>query len=90
MESLGERLKELRESRDLTLDMVVTDMNQKYNIEITKGYISRWENNKVEPSLRLASYLCLYYGVSLDYLIGLTDVKTPVNLLALKNKRKEK
>ena len=87
MEDLGKRLKELRAERNLTLDMVVYDMNQKFNIEITKGNLSRWENGKVLPSLRMAAYLCKYYNISLDYLIGITTVKTPADLLARKSKK---
>ncbi len=88
MDNLGKRLKELRNERDLTLDMVVYDMNQKYNIEITKSNLSRWENAINEPSLHYARFLCLYYGVSLDYLIGNTEVRTPVNLLRQKKAQK--
>jgi transcriptional regulator with XRE-family HTH domain len=84
---LGQRLKELRQERDLTLDMVVYDMKQKFHIEITKGNLSRWENNINTPSLRLAAYLCLYYNISLDYLIGNTDVKAPVDLIVRGKKK---
>lgn len=88
IEGLGKRLKELRTERDLTLDMVVYDLQKRFNIEITKGNLSRWENDVNLPSLRLAAYLCLYYNISLDYLIGNTDTKTPVELLT-RNKKKE-
>ena len=81
VDGLGNKLKELRTERDLTLDMVVYDMKHKFNIEITKGHLSRWENGKNNPSLRLAKYLCLYYNVSLDYLLGLTKTKAPVRVL---------
>lgn len=84
MDDLGQRLKGLRTERDLTLDMVVYDINQKYHVEITKGNLSRWENDKNIPSLRMAALLCKYYNISLDYLIGNTDIKTPVELLARK------
>lgn len=89
MDGIGNRLKELRLERDLTLDMVVYDINQRYNIEITKGNLSRWENGKNLPSLRMAKILCLYYNISLDYLIGNTDIRTPTNLL-LHNKSNQK
>ena len=79
---VGKRLKELRTERQLTMDMVVTDMNHKYNIEITRSHLSRWENGTYIPTLRLAAYLCKYYSVSLDYLMGLTDSRVPVDLLA--------
>ena len=82
MGELGERLKKLRNERGLTLDMVVYDINNKFEIEINKGNLSRWENGKNDPSLRLAAYLCKYYNVSLDYLMGFTECKTPTDLLA--------
>ena len=90
IENLGERLRSLRTERQLTLDMVVYDMNKKYNIDITKGNLSRWENGKNLPSLRLAVYLCMYFDVSLDYLIGTTDIRTPVDLLLHSNKTRIK
>jgi transcriptional regulator with XRE-family HTH domain len=88
IENIGKRLKELRESRQLTLDMVVYDLDATYEIELTKGNLSRWENGKNYPSLYYAAYLAKYYGVSVDYLIGNTDIKTPVNLLT-KTKKKD-
>lgn len=87
IDKLGQRLKELRLERGLTLDMVVYDLKQKYDVVITKGNLSRWENNVNTPSLRLAASLCLYYNISLDYLIGNTDTKAPVDLI-MRTKKK--
>lgn len=87
-DDFGKRLKDLRLSRELTLDMVVYDVAQKYNIEFTKGNLSRWENGINYPSLIYAAHLAKYFGVSLDYLIGNTDIKLPPDLLA-KNRRKD-
>ena len=87
IENLGKRLRELRENRELTMDMVVYDINQKYNIMLTKGNLSRWENGINYPSLLYAAYLAKYYNVSVDYLIGNTQVKTPVDLLVVKKKQ---
>ena len=84
MDDFGKRLRELREERDLSLDMVVYDIDNKFSIELTKSHLSRWENGKNLPSVRYAAYLAKYFNVSLDYLIGLTDVRTPTNLLARK------
>lgn len=81
MDELGKRLKDLRLERDMTIDMFVYDMEQKFHIEISKANVSRWENGINEPTLHYAKYLCKYYNVSLDYLIGNTEVKTPTNLL---------
>ena len=89
LSKLGERLKELRQQRELTMDMVVYDVSNTYHIEFTKGNLSRWENGVNYPSLVYAAYLAKYYNVSLDYLIGNTDVKAPVELLTRKNPHKE-
>lgn len=90
LDGIGKRLKELREQKELSMDMVVTDMNNRFNIEISKGHLSRWENGKNYPSLALAAYICAFYDVSLDYLIGNTDVKTPTRLLTRKNRKDDK
>lgn len=86
---VGERLKQLRTERDLTMDMVVNDMNSKYDLGIRRGNISKWENGVNIPTLYMARYLCMYYRVSLDYLLGLTDNRAPVELL-IKSKKGSK
>ena len=87
VQGIGKRLKALREQRELTMDMVVYSMNKEYNLEITKGNLSRWENGVNFPTLYYAAYLANFYGTSLDYLIGNTDIKTPPDLLARTRKR---
>lgn len=72
----GQRLKALREEHELTMDYVVFDMQRKYNIEINKGQLSRWEHGQ-SPSLQYVKYLAMYYNVSADYLLGLTESKKP-------------
>lgn len=82
MTDIGKRIKELRTERDLTIEMVVADMNRKFNFDppYHKSMISRWENQKSEPTLENAKYLSLYFDVSLDYLIGVTNIRTPLRL----------
>ena len=80
--NIGETLKMLREEHDLTMDMLVIDLNQRYNIEINKSQLSRWERNENDPSLALAAKLADYYGVSVDFLLGLTPVRVPARILA--------
>ena len=81
---IGYKIKELRTERDLTMDMLVSDINTRYEPSrpINKSMISRWEKGENEPTLENAKYLSMYFDVSIDYLIGLTDVKTPSRLLA--------
>lgn len=90
MTGIGLKIKELRIERDLTMEMLVADMNAKYELDkpINKSMVSRWENGDNDPSLENAKYLSMYFDVSLDYLIGNSDIRTPSRLLAYAKKVK--
>ena len=78
MINIGLRLKQLRTERELTIDNLVADMNQHYpDLNINKSMVSRWENGVNDPSLDYAKHISMYFDVSLDYLIGLTDSRIP-------------
>ena len=83
---VGERLKALRTERDLTMDMVVNDMKIQFDIEIRRSNLSKWERGINIPSLYMAKFLCRYYRVSLDYILGLTDNRAPVELIVKSTK----
>lgn len=85
---IGNRLKQLRIDHQLTMEMMAEDFNDRFNENLNTSQISRWENGKTDPGLSTGKQLAIYYNVSLDYLIGLTDVKTPARLLASANKKK--
>lgn len=72
----GKRLKDLRDEHELTMDFVVYDMQRKFHIEINKSQLSRWERGQ-SPALHYLKYLAMYYNVSADYLLGITDSKKP-------------
>ena len=74
---IGNRLKQLRTERDMSMEMLVADLNRLYGLNLTKSMISRWEANKNDPSLTYASAIVQYFNVSLDWLLGLTDKRTP-------------
>lgn len=90
---IGEKIKELRKEQKLTMEMFVLDFNTRFVAELerplNKSMVSRWESGENEPTLDNAKFLSMYYNVSLDYLIGLTDTRTPSRLLAYSKKRKE-
>ena len=91
LKGIGSRIKALREEHDLSMDMLVQDINNRYELEnpLNKGMVSRWERDINNPSLDNARCLCEYFNVSLDYLIGNTDIKTPVRLMTYAKKLKE-
>ncbi|SQC24598.1 helix-turn-helix family protein [Staphylococcus aureus] len=48
---IGEGLKKLRKNKNMTMEQLATDLNNKYPdlMKLTKGKISKWENEKEEP-----------------------------------------
>jgi len=75
----GERLKELRLSKDFTMDKLADELNAKYNLKITKSMMSRWESGKAEPTNIFATAYAKYFNVKLDYILGLINEKEPLN-----------
>ena len=65
METLGERLKELREKRNLLQKEVAGELN------ILAQTYSRYENNLRDPNIEQLKRLAEYYNVSTDYLLGI-------------------
>ncbi len=63
----GIRLKELRIERGLTQKKlaVILDCDQ--------SMVSLWENAICEPTESIIRATAIYFGVSADYLIGLSD-----------------
>lgn len=68
MSSFNERLKELRVERNLSQKELGNLMN------MSKMAISHWEGGHSEPSIRQLILLSDYFEVSVDYLIGKTDL----------------
>jgi transcriptional regulator with XRE-family HTH domain len=66
-DTIGHRLKILRQSDGLTLKAVSIDTN------LSVGALSNMENDKNEPSAYALFGLAEYYNVSCDYLLGLND-----------------
>lgn len=69
--SFGYKLRSLREDNDITAE----DFAQ--TLHITKRALNYYENNMREPSYPLLVQFADYFNVSLDYLLGRTDIPTP-------------
>jgi len=67
--SLGHRLKQLREEKGLTQEELGKVIN------VSKPSISRYEAGTNEPNTETLKQLAIYFYVSLDYLMGLTDIR---------------
>lgn len=62
-------LKELRKERGIGQVELANQLG------VSKGVISLWENGLREPSMTSIISLSKFFGVSSDYLLGLTDKK---------------
>ena len=69
--SLGEKIRNLREDRDLNQTQLGNAVN------MTQRKISYIECGKFEPSIDDIVAFCRFFRGSADYFLGLTDEKKP-------------
>lgn len=81
MDTFGKRFKDLRLEKRMNQEELISDFNKKYNYTFTKSAVSQYENDKRIPEINALTDFADYFEVSLDYLIGRSDIKT-----VLKNK----
>ena len=67
MNKFGERLRELREDKKLSL------MQLSKKVGISDTTLCRWENNKNDVKGEQLVVIATFFDVSTDYLLGLTD-----------------
>lgn len=67
MKIFGERLKELRQEKNLSL------LELGKQLQISDATLCRWENNIVDAKGKDLVTLAKYFNVSTDYLLGLKD-----------------
>ena len=68
--SIQEKLEDLRKERKLTQDIVATA------VRITGSTLSKYENkDNKEYNIAILNSLADYYGVSLEWLVGNTEVR---------------
>lgn len=63
----GERLRILREKNDLTQGKVAE------YLKTTQSYYAQYERNQRQIPFDRVIELAIFYGVSIDYIAGLTD-----------------
>jgi transcriptional regulator with XRE-family HTH domain len=69
MNTFGSRLKELRESLSMSLEIFAQEMNT------YKGNISRYERNLRKPNIDFVRAVAVKFKVSMDWLSGKSDDK---------------
>ncbi len=71
---IGEKLKKLRHSRDLTQEEVATHLGISYQA------ISKWERGDGYPDITMLPTLANYFRVSVDELIGMDEIASASKL----------
>lgn len=71
MNKFALRLRDLRREVDITADELSKILGCSY------ANISQWENGRNYPKQEMAEKLCDYFNISLDYLMGRSDIKNP-------------
>ena len=65
---IGERLAEVRKDHGDTQQTLADKMS------VTKYTVSSWEQEKSEQNHEILTRICRLYGISSDYLLGLSNI----------------
>ena len=74
---LGKRLRRVRKAAGMTLQNLSDALNVEYGTHANKGTISKYENGIHEPNASTIFCIAQIIGISVDYLMGKTDVDYP-------------
>lgn len=66
----------MRRARNITQQRLAIDLG------VDQASISSYECGKYLPTIEILLKLAEYFGVSTDYLLGLSDIKTPIKFVA--------
>lgn len=67
---LGEQIKKLR------IDKNLSQVELANKLSVTKQSVSNWENGNIMPSIDMLMKIAVFFGVTTDYLLGLSDKHT--------------
>lgn len=71
----GERLRELRTDRNIRQEEIAQHLG------ITRQAYGKYESDERQPSYNILVKIADYFNVSLDYLLGRTNIKTPYYII---------
>lgn len=66
------RLKELRQVKELSQQKLADQLG------ISQSAVNSYENGINEPDIRMLKQFAAFFEVSIDYIVGLTDIPDPV------------
>ncbi|EOS8126405.1 helix-turn-helix transcriptional regulator [Enterococcus faecium] len=66
-----QRIRDLREDNDLTQQQIAKLLN------VSQSTYSRYENGELDIPMKTVIKLAHYYNTSVDYLVNMTNIRTP-------------
>lgn len=82
MSTFGSRLLTLRKNNSLTQKDLAD------NLSIDRSSISKYEKDILLPDCKLLKSLAVFFNVSADYILGISDIKNPLYLKSLPEYKK--
>lgn len=65
------RLRELIAPKDVTITALA------HELKVSRQAVSQYQDGSTQPNLQKLAEIAKYFGVSVDWLLGLTDMRTP-------------
>lgn len=87
---LGKRLRRVRKAAGMTLQDLSDALNNEYGTHANKGTISKYENGIHEPNASTIFCIAQIIGISVDYLMGKTDLDYPSILAIIEENKAER
>lgn len=79
--SLGDRIRKLRTEKELEQKELAQIL------QVHKGTVSNWENNKRIPDSEMLIKIANYFSVTTDYLLGNTNNRNEINIDSIYRKK---
>ena len=83
MIAIGSNIKKYRKKRKITQEQLAGVLG------VSDQAVSRWENGSTYPDIELLPTIALYFGVTLDELMGMEAIKDESDIEDILNRRKE-
>lgn len=81
---LGDKLKAIRTENNMSMEELKNILNYKYDLNISKSMISRWENNKSEPFNTYLSAYAREFNLDMNDLLDIEDKNDLSNIPGIK------
>lgn len=70
MNLIGNRIKSLRKSAELTQEGLAKELRNRYNLKSDRAMVGKWEIGYQTPEMYTIKCLADFFGVSMDFLTG--------------------